>query len=63
MHPAPFAELPGSVVIDSTIIDAAAHAWDVASGVGHPFDSHPAHIAVPSEVVAVPAPTRRVRPA
>ena len=34
MHATPFGELPGSVVIDFAIIDAAAHAWDLSASVG-----------------------------
>ena len=52
-HTTPFGELPGSIVIDFAIIDAAAHAWDVATSVGRPLEFDPAHIAVLSEVVAV----------
>jgi uncharacterized protein (TIGR03086 family) len=53
VHATPFGELPGSVVIDFAIIDAAAHAWDVSSSVGPALEFDPAQIAVLSEVVAV----------
>ena len=53
VHATPFGELPGSVVIDFAIIDAAAHAWDVSSSVGPGVEFDPAHIAVLTDVVAV----------
>lgn len=52
MHATPFGELPGSVVIDFAIIDAAAHAWDVATSTGGSLEFDPSQIAVLSEVVA-----------
>ena len=30
----PFGELPGAVVVDFAVIDAAAHAWDLSASVG-----------------------------
>jgi len=33
-HETPFGVLPGSVVIDFAIIDAAAHAWDLSASLG-----------------------------
>ena len=51
MHGTPFGELPGSVVIDFAIIDAAAHAWDVSTSVGRPLEFQADEIAVLSEVV------------
>ena len=51
MHATPFGALPGSVVIDFAIIDAAAHAWDVSTSVGRPLEFEADEIAVLSEVV------------
>jgi uncharacterized protein (TIGR03086 family) len=52
LHVTPFGELPGSVVIDFAIIDAAAHSWDLSTSVGRPFDFDPAQLLVLAEVVA-----------
>lgn len=53
IHQTPFGPLPGTVVIDFAIIDAAAHAWDVADSVGRPVEFAPPWIPVLSEVVAM----------
>jgi len=37
-HVTPFGELPGAVVINFALIDAAAHAWDVSASVGRPIE-------------------------
>ena len=50
-HATPFGELPGSVVIDFAIIDAAAHAWDLSSSVGRPLEFDQSRIAVLAQVV------------
>ena len=52
VHATPFGELPGSVVIDFAIIDAAAHAWDLATSVGRPLDFDPAELGTLADVVA-----------
>ncbi len=52
VHATPFGELPGSVVIDFAIIDAAAHAWDVSTSIGRSLEFDPEQLAVLSEVVA-----------
>ena len=52
VHTTPFGELPGSAVIDFAIIDAAAHAWDLSTSVGRPFEFDPAQMPVLTEVVA-----------
>jgi uncharacterized protein (TIGR03086 family) len=52
LHVTPFGELPGSVVIDFAIIDAAAHSWDLWTSIGRPFDFDPAQLPVLAEVVA-----------
>lgn len=41
IHPTPFGELPGSVVIDFPTIDAIAHAWDLSASVGRPIEFPP----------------------
>ena len=40
-HVTPFGELPGAVVIDFALIDAAAHAWDVSASVGRAIEFPP----------------------
>jgi uncharacterized protein (TIGR03086 family) len=52
VHTTPFGELPGSVVIDFAIIDAAAHSWDLSTSVGRPFEFDPAQIPALADVVA-----------
>ncbi len=37
-HVTPFGELPGAVVMNFAIIDAAAHAWDLSASVGRPIE-------------------------
>jgi len=37
-HRTPFGELPGAVVVNFALIDAAAHAWDVSASVGRPLE-------------------------
>jgi uncharacterized protein (TIGR03086 family) len=52
IHATPFGVLPGSVVIDFAVIDAAAHAWDVATSIGRSLEFDPAHAEALDEVVA-----------
>ena len=52
-HETPFGALPGSVVIDFAIIDAAAHAWDLSASLGQPVEFDPSEIPVLAEVVDV----------
>ena len=52
-HGTPFGPLPGSVVIDFAIIDAAAHAWDLSASVGRPIDFPPETIPAMTDVVAL----------
>jgi len=52
LHMTPFGEAPGSVVIDFALIDAAAHAWDIASSTGRALEFDPAHLATLDDVVA-----------
>ena len=40
-HDTPFGALPGAVVVNFALIDAAAHAWDVSSSLGRAIGSHP----------------------
>ena len=53
IHATPLGEVPGSVVINFAIIDAAAHAWDLSASVGSPieFDSK----TIPSMTAVVAA--------
>lgn len=37
-HVTPFGELPGVVVVDFALVDAAAHAWDLSASVGRPLE-------------------------
>jgi hypothetical protein len=43
-HVTPFGELPGAVVVNFALIDAAAHAWDVSASVGRAIEFPPAWI-------------------
>ena len=40
-HDTPFGELPGAVVINFALVDAAAHAWDVSASVGRAIEFPP----------------------
>ena len=51
IHRTPFGPLPGSVVIDFAIIDAAAHAWDLSDSVGRPVEFEASWVPALSEVV------------
>jgi uncharacterized protein (TIGR03086 family) len=37
-HVTPFGELPGSVVVNFALIDAAAHAWDLSASLGRAIE-------------------------
>ncbi|MEO6509531.1 MAG: TIGR03086 family metal-binding protein [Nocardioides sp.] len=52
-HETPFGALPGSVVIDFAIIDAAAHAWDLSASVGRALEFPPETIPAMTDVVAL----------
>ncbi len=52
-HATPFGELPGAVVINFAVIDAAAHAWDLAVSVGRPIEFPPAWIPGMTRVVDI----------
>ena len=40
-HDTPFGALPGAVVVNFALIDAAAHAWDVSSSLGRAIEFPP----------------------
>ena len=40
-HDTPFGALPGAVVINFALVDAAAHAWDVSASVGRAIEFPP----------------------
>jgi uncharacterized protein (TIGR03086 family) len=52
-HDTPFGRLPGAVVVDFAIIDAAAHAWDVSASVGRAIDFAAETIPAMADVVAL----------
>jgi uncharacterized protein (TIGR03086 family) len=52
-HETPFGVLPGSVVVDFAIIDAAAHAWDLSASVGRAIEFPAEAISTMAEVVAL----------
>ena len=37
-HVTPFGELPGAVVVNFALIDAAAHTWDLSASLGRPIE-------------------------
>jgi uncharacterized protein (TIGR03086 family) len=51
-HDTPFGRLPGPVVIDFAIIDAAAHAWDLSASLGRAIEFPAETIPALSDVVA-----------
>ena len=51
-HDTPFGVLPGPVVVDFAIIDAAAHAWDLSASVGRAIEFPAETIAAMADVVA-----------
>jgi uncharacterized protein (TIGR03086 family) len=53
MHVTPFGVLPGSVVIDFAIIDAAAHAWDLSASLGRAVEFPGETVPAMTEVVAL----------
>jgi uncharacterized protein (TIGR03086 family) len=52
-HDTPFGVLPGDVVVDFAIIDAAAHAWDLSASLGRAIDFPAGTIATMADVVAL----------
>ncbi|MBI2709119.1 MAG: TIGR03086 family protein [Actinobacteria bacterium] len=53
VHPTPFGELPGSVVVNFATVDAIIHAWDLSASVGRPIEFEPD--AVPAIAAVVEA--------
>jgi uncharacterized protein (TIGR03086 family) len=52
-HDTPFGVLPGTVVVDFAIIDAAAHAWDLSASVGRAINFPAETISTMAVVVAL----------
>ena len=52
-HETPFGVLPGAVVLDFAIIDAAAHAWDLSASVGRAIEFPAEAIPAMTDVVAL----------
>jgi uncharacterized protein (TIGR03086 family) len=52
-HDTPFGVLPGAIVVDFAVIDAAAHAWDLSASVGRAIEFPPEWIPAMAEVVAL----------
>jgi len=52
-HDTPFGLLPGAVVVDFAVIDAAAHAWDLSASVGRSIQFAPESIPAMTDVVAL----------
>ncbi len=53
LHDTPFGVLPGVVVVDFAVIDAAAHAWDLSASLGRAVEFSPGSIPALTEVVAL----------
>jgi uncharacterized protein (TIGR03086 family) len=51
VHPTPFGELPGAVVVNFAVIDAAAHAWDLSASLGRAIEFPPEWIPGLTRVV------------
>jgi uncharacterized protein (TIGR03086 family) len=51
-HPTPFGVLPGAVVLDFAIVDAAAHAWDVSASLGGAIEFTPETVPALTDVFA-----------
>ena len=52
-HDTPFGVLPGAVVVDFAIIDAAAHAWDLSASLGRAIEFPAETIPAMADVVAL----------
>jgi uncharacterized protein (TIGR03086 family) len=52
-HDTPFGLLPGAVVVDFAVIDAAAHAWDLSASVGRAIEFPPESLPAMADVVAL----------
>jgi uncharacterized protein (TIGR03086 family) len=51
-HPTPFGTLPGTVVVDFAVVDAAAHAWDLAASLGRALEYDPDALSALTDVFA-----------
>jgi uncharacterized protein (TIGR03086 family) len=52
-HDTPLGRLPGAVVLDFAIIDAAAHAWDLSASLGRAIDFPAETVPAMADVVAL----------
>jgi uncharacterized protein (TIGR03086 family) len=52
-HATPFGVLPGAVVVNFAIVDAAAHAWDVSASLGRAIEFSPDAVPALTDVFAV----------
>lgn len=52
-HATPFGVLPGAVVVDFAIVDAAAHAWDVSASLGRAIEFSPDAVPALTDVFAL----------
>lgn len=52
-HDTPFGVLPGAVVLDFAVIDAAAHAWDLTASLGRAIEFPPEWNDAMTDVVAL----------
>jgi uncharacterized protein (TIGR03086 family) len=52
-HDTPFGVLPGAVVLDFAVIDAAAHAWDLSASLRRAIEFPPESIPAMTDVVAL----------
>jgi len=52
-HPTPFGVLPGEVVVNFAIVDAAAHAWDVSASLGRAIEFDPETVPALTDVFAL----------
>ena len=53
LHDTPFGELPGAVVVNFAVVDAAAHAWDLSASLGRALEFPPDWIPGMTGVVAL----------
>jgi uncharacterized protein (TIGR03086 family) len=51
IHATPLGELPGSIVINFAIIDAAAHAWDLSASLGDAIEFAPEQLPAITVIV------------
>jgi uncharacterized protein (TIGR03086 family) len=52
-HDTPFGVLPGAVVLDFAVIDAAAHAWDLSASLRRPIEFPPESVPAMTDVVTL----------